>query len=171
MDTRPFLYLQKYSISPKTDLERWDWADLISIVSGETNIFITIFFFFLVPSLNSILFLFHFSLLLIFNDISSNFKESTPSATSMYSRFLIAEVEKLFHWRRILAVWWVIVVILRKPFLPNLPLNKRVSYDLSPFIEKNVMLIMKRVKLFLFFMWFRLMPLRKVRSSTVAYFC
>lgn len=82
MDTRPFLYLQKYSISPKTDLERWDWADLISIVSGETNIFITIFFF-LVPSLNSILFLFHFSLLLIFNDISSNFKESTPSATSM----------------------------------------------------------------------------------------
>lgn len=83
MDTRPFLYLQKYSISPKTDLERWDWADLISIVSGETNIFITIFFFFLVPSLNSILFLFHFSLLLIFNDISSNFKESNPSATSM----------------------------------------------------------------------------------------
>lgn len=46
MDTGPFLYLQKYSISPKTDLERWDWADLISIVSGETNIFITIFFFF-----------------------------------------------------------------------------------------------------------------------------
>lgn len=46
MDTRPFLYLQKYSISPKTDLGRWDWADLISIVSGETNIFITIFFFF-----------------------------------------------------------------------------------------------------------------------------
>lgn len=86
MDTRPFLYLQKYSISPKTDLERWDWADLISIVSGETNIFITIFFFFLVPSLNSILFLFHFSLLLIFNDISSNFKESTPSATSMSCR-------------------------------------------------------------------------------------
>lgn len=82
MDTRPFLYLQKYSISPKTDLERWDWADLISIVSGETYIH-HYFFFFLVPSLNSILFLFHFSLLLIFNDISSNFKESTPSATSM----------------------------------------------------------------------------------------
>lgn len=62
-----------------------------------------------------------------------------------------------------------LVVIPRKPFLPNLPPNKRVSYDLSPFIEKNVMLIMKRVKLFAFFMWFRLMPLRKVRS--VAYFC
>lgn len=166
MDTRPFLYLQKYSISPKTDLERWDWADLISIVSGETNILITIFFFFLVPSLNSIYFYFIF-LCCWYSMTSLRISRNQL----LVRRVCLAEVEKLFHWRRILAVWWVIVVILRKPFLPNLPLNKRVSYDLSPFIEKNVMLIMKRVKLFLFFMWFRLMPLRKVRSSTVAYFC